>query len=131
MEHSKMLKHFVLACLCSLLVACASPLATGPLEPPVTLIINFEATDAGLAEFDEIMLGVPEGMRAEPGFISAKIYRNIESPSSYVLTEVWASQTLHEEHFDRIVASGDWEHINSLLKSAPKMGYYSDRSHSE
>lgn len=124
-------KHFLLACFCSFLVACAAPLVTEPLEPPVTLIINFEATDAGLAEFDAIMLGVPDGMRAEPGFISAKIYRDIESPNSYVLTEVWASQALHEGHFDRIVASGDWAHINTLLKSAPEMGYYSDRTLSE
>lgn len=123
-----MLKHLTLACLCGGLSACASLLNPEPPEQPVTLIINFEATDVGLAEFDDIMLGVPEGMRAEPGFISASIYRDLETPNRYVLTELWASRVMHEEHFDRIVASGDWEHINSLLESAPKMGYYSERS---
>jgi len=122
-----MLKHLIFICLCGFLSACASPLASEPSDQPVTLIIDFVATDVGLAEFDEIMLGVPEGMRAEPGFISATIYRDIDKTNSYVLTELWASRALHQEHFDRIVASGDWEHINSLLKSAPKMRYFSER----
>ena len=122
-----MLKYLTFICLCSFLSACVSPLTPEPPDQPVTLIIDFEATDVGLAEFDEIMLGVPEGMRAEPGFISATIYRDIDRPNSYVLTELWASRALHQEHFDRIVASGDWEHINGLLKSAPKMGYFSER----
>jgi len=93
-------------------------------ETGVTLIIRFEASDAGLAELKSILDGVPEAMKTEAGFVSAKVYRNVDSPKVFVLEEVWQSKELHLEHFDRINRSGDWAHIKGLLVTEPQMGYY-------
>jgi len=118
------LYHALLAALCLVASACNTPQALPVTNESVTLIINFEASDEGLAEFSGIMDGVSSAMLTEPGFVSAKVYRNAETPNRFVLVEVWASQALHQEHFDRINQSGDWAHINSLLSSTPVMGYY-------
>ncbi len=118
------LKYLLIVFSIALLPACANAPAASDVEAPVTLIINFEATDGGLTEFSEIMAGVSEAMASEPGFISAIVYRNVERPNAFVLQEVWASKELHGEHYDRIVESGDWDHIKSLLKVEPVMGYY-------
>ena len=102
----------------------ASPMAPADGVGPVTLIINFEASDAGHVEFDAIMAGVSDAMASEPGFVSAVVYQNIDDPKRYVLQEVWTTKELHGAHYDRIVASGDWAHIKSLLTTEPVMGYY-------
>lgn len=113
-----------IAVLCLLATACATAPTSAAREDAVTLIINFEASDAGLDEFQSIMAGVETAMLTEPGFLSATVYRNVETPNRFVLVEVWASQALHQEHFARINGSGDWAHIKSLLNCEPVMGYY-------
>ncbi|MEP2103324.1 MAG: antibiotic biosynthesis monooxygenase [Parasphingorhabdus sp.] len=122
----KTISRYVLAAFAlTLIAACTDVPAASDSGPPVTLIINFEASDEGLSEFSDIMAGVADAMASEPGFVSAIVYQNVERPTAFVLQEVWASKEKHGEHFDRIVASGDWAHINSLLKTEPIMGYYS------
>ncbi|WP_109356629.1 putative quinol monooxygenase [Sphingorhabdus sp. EL138] len=123
-----LLKYLLIIFSIATLPACANAPATSDTEAPVTLIINFEASNEGLKEFSEIMAGVSEAMASEPGFVSAIVYRNVETPNVFVLQEVWASKELHGEHYDRIVASGDWGHIKSLLKVEPVMGYYTSDS---
>lgn len=120
---SILLKYLLALFSIAALTACANGPAPDA-EAPVTLVINFEASDKGLAEFSEIMAGVSDAMASEPGFISAIVYRNVDQPNVFLLQEVWASKNLHGEHYDRIVASGDWAHIKSLLKAEPIMGYY-------
>ncbi len=120
---SILLKYLLALFSIAALTACANGPAPDA-EAPVTLVINFEASDKGLAEFSEIMAGVSDAMASEPGFISAIVYRNVDQPNVFLLQEVWASKDLHGEHYDRIVASGDWAHIKSLLKAEPIMGYY-------
>ncbi|MBV7266122.1 putative quinol monooxygenase [Erythrobacter ani] len=104
------------------LAACAP--AASPAEEGVTLIIRFEASDAGLDEFVGIMDGVSEAMSAESGFVSAKVYRDVDEANVFILKEVWETKALHQEHFIRINESGDWSHINSLLIEEPQMGYF-------
>ncbi len=118
------LKYLLVVFSIAALTSCANSPAEPDADSHVTLIINFEASDKGLAEFSGIMAGVSEAMTSEPGFVSAIVYRNVERPNAFVLQEVWASKELHGEHYDRIVASGDWDHIKSLLKVEPVMGYY-------
>ncbi|MGQ7828636.1 putative quinol monooxygenase [Altererythrobacter sp. Z27] len=120
----------VLALLAAGLAACNAPAnetATTPAasEDGVTLIIRFEASDEGLAELKGILDGVSDAMTSEAGFVSAKVYRNIDEPNIFVLEEVWTTKELHLEHYDRINQSGDWAHIKSLLVAEPQMGYYS------
>ncbi|MEE1877651.1 putative quinol monooxygenase [Altererythrobacter litoralis] len=120
----------VLALLAAGLAACNSPTTETALAPAtsqngVTLIIRFEASDKGLAELKSILDGVSDAMKSEAGFVSAKVYRNIDEPNIFVLEEVWTTKELHFEHFDRINQSGDWAHIESLLVAEPQMGYYS------
>ncbi len=123
-----MLKSICAAALALVLVACAgvpaAADATAPSEDAVTLIINFEASEAGLAEFSAIMDGVEGAMQTETGFVSAKVYRNVETPNKFVLVEVWETQALHEAHYAHINETGDWAHIKSLLTGDPVMGYY-------
>ena len=120
-----MIRPFYIAILATLLAACttAVPLANIQ-EERVTLLIHFEASDEGLEEFSVIMGGVSEAMQTEPGFVSAVVYNSVDDPNTIVLAEVWETKRDHLEHFDRIVASGDWAHINSLLTSEPDMGYF-------
>ncbi len=119
-----LLKYIMAVFSIAALAACANAPTASNAEAPVTLIINFEASDDGLTEFSEIMAGVSEAMASEPGFVSAIVYRNVERPNAFVLQEVWTTKELHGEHYDRIVASGDWDHIKSLLQTEPIMGYY-------
>ncbi|WFL76309.1 antibiotic biosynthesis monooxygenase [Altererythrobacter arenosus] len=93
-------------------------------DEAVTLIIRFEASEQGVEEFAQIMDGVSDAMAAEPGFVSAKVFRDIDEPNVFVLEEVWATKELHQDHFTRINQSGDWSHINSLLIEKPEMGYF-------
>lgn len=93
-------------------------------DDAVTLIIRFEASTQGVEELTQIMDGVSGAMAAEPGYISAKVFRDIDNPNVFVLEEVWATKKLHQEHFTRIDQSGDWSHINSLLIEEPSLGYY-------
>ncbi|XUU60161.1 putative quinol monooxygenase [Erythrobacter sp. HA6-11] len=93
-------------------------------EDSVTLIIRFEASEEGLEVLSGILNGVSDAMQTEAGFVSANVHRNIQEPNVFVLAEVWQTQALHEEHFDRINASGDWDHIKSLLVAEPQMGYF-------
>ena len=117
-------KRVLTALTFSTVAASAGIQASAGTATPVTLIINFEASDAGQSEFAGIMSGVSDAMASEPGFVSAVVYQNVEEPNVYVLQEVWTSKAHHGAHFDRIVASGDWAHIKSLLKAEPIMGYY-------
>lgn len=93
-------------------------------DDSVTLIIRFEASEQGVQEFAQIMDGVSDAMASEAGFVSAKVFRDVEAPNVFVLEEVWTTQELHQEHFIRINQSGDWAHIKSLLNKEPEMGYY-------
>lgn len=104
------------------LAACAP--RPSPSDEAITLIIRFEASEQGEEEFAEIMRGVSNAMASEPGFVTAKVYRDVEESNVFVLEEVWASKESHQEHFARINQSGDWSHINSLLIEEPEMGYY-------
>ena len=122
-------KHIISALALGITAGCTSvtgqPVSNTDADA-VTLVINFNASEEGLAEFAGIMDGVSSAMQTEEGFVSAVAYQNVDDPHKYVLVEVWETKELHKEHFDRINASGDWAHINSLLKSAPEMGYYQD-----
>lgn len=104
------------------LAACAP--AASPAEKGVTLIIRFEASDTGLDEFVGIMDSVSEAMSAEAGFVSAKVYRDVDEANVFILKEVWETQALHQKHFIRINDSGDWSHINSLLVEEPQIEYF-------
>ncbi len=121
-----------IAIFATLLVACTTAVPiVNTQEQRVTLLIHFEASDEGLEEFSEIMRGVSEAMQTEPGFVSAVVYNNVDDPNTIVLAEVWETKRDHLEHFDRIVASGDWAHINSLLTSEPEMGYFVEQTAAE
>ena len=121
-----------IAIFATLLVACTTAVPiVNTQEQRVTLLIHFEASDEGLEEFSEIMRGVSEAMQSEPGFVSAVVYNNVDDPNTIVLAEVWETKRDHLEHFDRIVASGDWAHINSLLTSEPEMGYFVEQASAE
>jgi len=121
-----------IAIVATLLVACTTAVPhANTQEERVTLLIHFEASDEGLEEFSEIMRGVSEAMQTEPGFVSAVVYNNVDDPNTIVLAEVWETKRDHLEHFDRIVASGDWAHINSLLMSTPEMGYFVEQASAE
>lgn len=126
------LRAVAIAIFTTLLVACetADPILTTQ-EQRVTLLIHFEANDSGLEEFSEIMSGVSTAMQTEPGFVSAVVYNNVDDPNTFVLAEVWETKRDHLEHFDRIVASGEWAHINSLLRSEPEMGYFIEQAPAE
>lgn len=98
----------------------------GGVETETHLIIRFEAEPAKLAEFSAIMMSVEDDMQTEPGFVSALVYQNADDPSVFTLIEKWESRKAHEDHFDRIVASGAWEHILGLLRRDPQLGYFAE-----
>ena len=93
----------------------------------IQLIITFRAKEDHLNRFAEIMDGVATDMLSEPGFQAATVYQNTDNPLEFVLVETWTSRSKHEEHFDRIVESGDWPRILEMLSSEPLMGYYEVR----
>lgn len=92
-------------------------------EKPVYLIIQFEVRAERLEEFTRIMSGVKQAMTTESGFEDAHVLTGIDAPNQFILIERWQSKALHLEHFDRIVASGDWKNLREMLSSAPVMQY--------
>ena len=92
-------------------------------EKPAYLVIQFNVKDERLAEFTDIMLGVKQAMTTEAGFEDAYVLNGLDAPNPFILIERWHSKELHLEHFDRIVASGDWKNIRGMLSSAPVMQY--------
>lgn len=98
-------------------------MAHGADEKPAYLVIQFDVREERLAEFTEIMTGVKSAMKTEEGFEDAYVLKGIDVPHQFILIERWRSKELHLEHFDRIVASGDWKNIRDMLASAPVMQY--------
>jgi quinol monooxygenase YgiN len=129
MTGTSKIRALTIAIFATLLIACeaAVPIVNTQ-EERVTLLIHFEANDRGLEEFSEIMSGVSAAMQTEPGFVSAVVYNNVDDPNTFVLAEVWETKRDHLEHFDRIVASGEWARINGLLTSKPEMGYFIEQA---
>ena len=89
----------------------------------VYLIINFDVRPEKQAEFEEIMQGVSVSMQSEDGFEEAFVFLDGDNPNRFTLIERWTSRSLHHEHYERIVKSGDWAHILSLLKAEPELSY--------
>lgn len=90
---------------------------------PVFLVIQFDVRAERLGEFIGIMGGVKKAMQTEEGFEDAYVLNGLDAPNQFILIERWHSKELHLEHFDRIVASGDWKNIREMLSSAPVMRY--------
>lgn len=89
----------------------------------VYLIINFDVRPEKQTEFEGIMRGVSAAMQSEAGFEEAFVFLDGDLPNKFVLIERWQSKALHRAHYDRIVQSGDWAHILSMLKAEPSMSY--------
>jgi len=94
-----------------------------PNDTGVYLIIHFKPQSIHLEAFAEIMVGVEKAMASEPGFQTAQVYQGTQGELEFILIERWRSIALHREHYDRIVASGDWAHILTLLTEEPTMIY--------
>lgn len=92
-------------------------------DQSVYLIISFDVQPQWRSEFEEIMQGVKVAMKGEAGFENAKVYLDVDVPDRFVLIERWRTKDLHRDHYDRIVASGDWMHILGMLKTEPTMRY--------
>lgn len=90
---------------------------------PAYLVIKFDVRAERLEEFTSLMMGVKQAMKTEEGFEDAFVLRGMEAPHQFVLIERWESKALHQEHFDRIVASGDWRNIRAMLNKEPMMQY--------
>ncbi len=95
----------------------------GANDTSVYLVIHFKTHSDHQQEFKKIMAGVEKAMTGEAGFQTAQVYRGAEDDREFILVERWQSITLHREHYDRIVASGDWAHILTLLTEEPTMTY--------
>lgn len=69
-------EHICAAVFALVLVACAgvpdTDIADAEGDGAVTLIIQFEASDAGFAELSSIMDGAEGAMQMEAGFVTAK-----------------------------------------------------------
>lgn len=98
-------------------------------EEPTYLVIQFDVRMERLAEFTDIMMGVKQAMQTEEGFQDAFVLRGLDAPGQFILVERWQSKELHLEHFDRIVASGEWQNIRGMLNSAPVMQYTTQLAH--
>lgn len=98
-------------------------MAQQEVEKPAYLVIQFDVRAERLAEFTNIMAGVKQAMKTEEGFEDAYVLTGMDAPHQFILIERWRSKKLHLEHFDRIVASGDWQNIREMLSSAPAMQY--------
>lgn len=89
----------------------------------IHLLIRFEVKEDRLDDFTPIMQNIERDMASEAGFESATVYRDVDDPRVFTLVEIWSSRKRHEEHFDRIVATGDWANILTMLQKDPVMGY--------
>ncbi len=98
-------------------------MAQQEVEKPAYLVIQFDVRAERLAEFTDIMAGVKQAMKTEEGFEDAYVLTGMDAPHQFILIERWRNKKLHLEHFDKIVASGDWQNIREMLSSAPVMQY--------
>lgn len=87
------------------------------------LIIQFHVSADKIDDFLPIMTNINEGMASEEGFVEAVVYRDADDPLHFTLVEKWDSRALHEAHYDRIVSSGDWDNILSMLTNTPTLIY--------
>lgn len=93
------------------------------IDESVYLIINFDVHPDKQTEFEEVMRGVSASMQSEDGFEEAFVFLDGDNPSRFTLIERWTSRSLHRQHYERIVKSGGWAHILSLLKAEPELNY--------
>ncbi len=118
-----MFKTIILALSVLVLASCARS-GEAPSEGGAThLIIVFHVAEDRLDEFLPIMTGINRGMAGEEGFESAVVYRDVDDPLTFTLIEKWESRALHRAHYDRIVASGDWSNILTMLTETPVLRY--------
>lgn len=92
-------------------------------EDAIHLIIRFNVAEDSLDDFLAIMKDINGLLAGEEGFINAVVYRNADDPLAFTLVEAWATRHHHEEHFQRIDASGDWAEIVAMLTNYPAMSY--------
>ena len=92
-------------------------------EDATHLIIRFNVAEDRLDDFLGVMTNINDLMAGEAGFIAATVYRNVDDPLTFTLVEAWETRGHHEEHFQRIDASGDWADIVAMLTRYPAMSY--------
>ncbi|WP_428409790.1 putative quinol monooxygenase [Hyphococcus sp.] len=120
-----MIKTITLALVALVLASCARGGAeAASAEGEAThLIIVFHVAEDRLDDFLPIMTGINEGMASEEGFETAIVYRDADDPLTFTLIEKWESRALHRAHYDRIVESGDWSNILTMLTETPVLRY--------
>ncbi len=124
----KLLAAFLASALVSL-SACAqetpAPGAGGnrSVENATHLITRFQVAEENLDAFLDLMTNINAAMASEEGFIAAEVYRNSDDPLAFTLIEGWETRALHDEHFQRIYASGDWAALVAMLTKYPEMSY--------
>lgn len=92
-------------------------------DQSVYLIIDFDVLPQSRGQFEQLMAGVKNAMSSEEGFEDANVFFDADAPNRFILIERWTTRELHRQHYDRIVASGEWSGILAMLKAAPKMSY--------
>ncbi|MEX1252565.1 MAG: antibiotic biosynthesis monooxygenase [Hyphomonas sp.] len=51
-----------------------------------------------MRSFQAIMDGVESAVQTEAGFVSAGVYRNVDTPNKFVPVEVWETKALPAAH---------------------------------
>ncbi|EJN01367.1 antibiotic biosynthesis monooxygenase family protein [Phyllobacterium sp. YR531] len=92
----------------------------------ITLIIQFQVKPEKLAEFSAILATVKNELPGKGGCKAMRVLQGADDPHAITLVEEWASRALHHSHFEAIVASGDWNHIQTHLAAAPVSQYYNE-----
>lgn len=92
----------------------------------VTLIIHFRVKPEKLTAFTKILADVKRSLPGTGGCRDIRILTGVDDPNAISLVETWSSKAAHQEHFDAIVKSGEWQRVASHLTGDPSSAYYQD-----
>ncbi|MEK8032790.1 antibiotic biosynthesis monooxygenase family protein [Ideonella sp. DXS29W] len=98
-------------------------------DAPMTstyLFISFDARPEAARDFAALLDQVRQQLPNVPGCRGARVFAHAEMPQRFCVLEEWDSTASHQAHIDRVVASGEWEHIRAHLSVDPTSFYLHD-----
>jgi len=83
-------------------------------DDTLKVIARLRAQPGREAGLKQVLVGLVEPTREEPGCISYELLENLEDPREFTFVEEWRSESALDSHFST-------DHISSALKEFPDL----------
>ena len=93
---------------------------------PINVIVHFKAKEEMREDFKTIFIDVKTSLPKVKGCLSVQAFSSNEDNNDFSLVETWDSIAFQQAHISRLVESGDWASLESLLIEPPQRTYLNE-----